>query len=163
MDFKDANVYIASPFFNEKQIKIVEGIENLLDEYGVKYFSPRSEGVLSKMTPEEKNKYMDKIYNSNIFHMENSNILLAVIDDRDIGTIFELGYYTKAKNINTKNRYIFTFTDENFGLNIMIQKSVDAHFVGNSNLELFLKTAKYNLEINDNQTSLFRNFNPEIF
>ena len=47
-------IYIAGPFFNEDQVALIEAIEAVLTFNNMEFYSPRSEGVLFHMTPEEK-------------------------------------------------------------------------------------------------------------
>jgi len=162
--------YIAAPFFNEKQVKIVEGIEEILSANGFDYFSPRKEGVLIDVPPEERAQHTQRIYDSNINNIEDCDCMIAVVDGRDIGTIFEIGYFTALKKNwgydgdgNEITRRLITFTDENFGLNVMIQKSVDAHMFGHSSLIEFLALCKYNLKMTDDELSLYRNFNEKVY
>jgi len=114
-------IYIAGPFFNNKQKGLIKRIEKELDKYGIKYFSPRSEGVLIDMTPEEKEEQMVKIFDSNIFHLENCKGVIAVIDDWDTGTVFEIGY------ANAIEKPIFTLSDNDYGLNVMVRQAVRCH------------------------------------
>ena len=140
-------IYLAGPFFNEKQIDLIERIENEFDKYGFDYFSPRkSGGVISHLSLEERTKESKRIYDSNIREMVNANVLFAIIDGRDTGTVYEMGYfkaltdhfrYKSDRFEKDLRRYSITCTDENFGLNIMIKESVDAHIVGKNDLKSF--------------------------
>jgi nucleoside 2-deoxyribosyltransferase len=140
-------IYLAGPFFSEKQINLIERIESQFDKYGFDYFSPRkSGGVISHLSPEDRTKESKKIYDSNIREMVNANVLFAIIDGRDTGTVYEMGYfkaltdhfrYKFDKSEIDLKRYSITCTDENFGLNIMIKESVDAHIVGPQELKTF--------------------------
>ena len=140
-------IYLAGPFFSEKQINLIEKIESEFDKYGFDYFSPRkSGGVISHLSPEDRTKESKKIYDSNIREMVNANVLFAIIDGRDTGTVYEMGYfkaltdhfrYKFDKSEIDLKRYSITCTDENFGLNIMIKESVDAHVVGEQDLKAF--------------------------
>ena len=49
--------------------------------------------------------------------------VLAVIDDRDIGTIWEMGYAT-GKEIP-----VITISNSSYGLNVMLAESVQAHTI----------------------------------
>jgi len=89
-------VYIASPFFSPKQLEIVERIENHLSKQGIHYFSPRAEGVLDEMCPDEKMSQRKRIYEGNLNAMDSCTHMVAVLGDRDTGTIFEVGYFAKS-------------------------------------------------------------------
>jgi nucleoside 2-deoxyribosyltransferase len=140
-------IYLAGPFFSEKQINLIERIESEFDKYGFDYFSPRkSGGVISHLSLEDRTRESKKIYDSNIREMVNANVLFAIIDGRDTGTVYEMGYfkaltdhfrYKSDKSEKDLKRYSITCTDENFGLNIMIKESVDAHVVGEQDLKAF--------------------------
>jgi len=162
MKFDNLYVYIAAPFFNAEQVKTVEDIERALETEGVKFFSPRSEGVLINHTPAERALHLERIYQSNIRHMMECNTMLAVIDGRDIGVMFEIGFFA-SKRLSEKDNVLMTYTDQSFGLNVMIQQSVDAHLKGVRVLEEMLSMAKYNLELGHNQFSFFRDFNQNTY
>lgn len=138
-------VYIAGPFFNDKQKELIQRIEYTLEEYGMQYFSPRSEGVLVEMTPEEKEKQMEIIYNSNIQHMKDCKCMIAVIDDWDTGTVFEIGY---AKALN---KPVFTLSDCDYGLNVMIRQAVKSHNIDVENLVINILQHFYNAELTKNK------------
>lgn len=114
-------IYIASPFFTEKQLDFVREIENCLDDNGIEYFSPRFQGVLQNMTPEMKSKSLHDMYLSNVTNVKSSDILVAVIDDRDIGTTFEIGY-AAALQIP-----VITLTNHDYQVNVMIKECCTAH------------------------------------
>ena len=74
-------IYLAGPFFNEKQVDVIERIENEFDKYGFDYFSPRKGGgVISHLSPEERTKESKRIYESIISGMVNANVLFAAVD-----------------------------------------------------------------------------------
>ena len=181
-------IYLAGPFFNDKQIATIEAIENEFDKYGFDYFSPRkSGGVISHLSPEDRTKESKKIYDSNVSEMINANVIFAIVDGRDTGTVYEMGYfraltdhfkYKTEQSSKDLKRYSITYTNENFGLNIMLKESVDAHVVGESDLRSFCGIAaanwdapigKENLpEWQDNEArrekifGQFQNFNPDV-
>lgn len=85
-------VYIAGGFFTEKQLKRVIEVEEILTDEKIEYHSPRSVGVLKSMTRKERLNSMKGIYDSNIDEMNRSTHMIALLSDRDTGTIFEFGY-----------------------------------------------------------------------
>lgn len=115
------NIYLAAPFFNKSQLDFVKALEKAFEENNINYFSPRSEGTLKDMTLEEKAKEMRKIFESNITHINNCDIMVAVIDDWDTGTVFEIGF---AYGMDVP---IFTISAKDFGLNVMIRQAVECH------------------------------------
>jgi len=127
-------VYIAAPFFNPEQLSFVKAIERLLDEWHIPYFSPRKEGIvadLKNMSDEEKFKETKRIYDANINNIYDCPMMIAVIDDHDSGTMFEIGWAAKLKTqMGIGHRKIITVSNKNYGLNIMLMHAVDAHVLG---------------------------------
>ena len=124
-------VYIASPFFTEEQIKTVEKIEIALEESGIDYFSPRSEGTLIDMSEEEREVAFGWIYKSNIVNMDQCNVMIANIDDRDLGVAYEIGWF--------KFKPIFSFSNQNYQINVMLRQAVLTHNTDISNLVFNIK------------------------
>jgi len=114
-------IYIASPFFNQEQLDFVKAIESALNRKRIDYFSPRSTGVLLDMTEEEKQKRKKEIYNDNVKNIDMCTLMIAVIDDKDVGTMWEMGYAT------AKGKPIISISNKNYGLNVMLAESVRAH------------------------------------
>ena len=119
-------VYIASPFFNPIQLAKVEWIEKALGDLGIDFFSPRSFGTLQRMTIEEKREASKIIYRSNVDNIRHCNILLAILDEKDTGTIFELGYAAAIAQSRT-GQIIVSMSFEGKGLNVMLRECVDTH------------------------------------
>lgn len=114
-------IYIGAPFFTPKQLKLVQDIENVLKRNRILYYSPRSEGVLINLTEKERAKEKQRIYKTNIDNIDDCSMMIAVIDDRDIGTIWEMGYATSA------GKPIISLSNQDYGLNVMLAESVQAH------------------------------------
>ena len=113
------NIYLAGPFFNEEQLNFIKALENALKDYDV--FSPRSEGTLINMSQEEKEKALNKIFKSNVSNIKDCDIVVAVIDDWDTGTVWECGAAYIA------GKPIFTISNKDYGLNVMVRQSVACH------------------------------------
>lgn len=85
---KKVTVYLAGPFFTLSQIWLINETRRLLSEMGLIVFSPYHEiGVGDAITVAPKD----------IDGINNSDIIFAIFDGKDSGTIFEIGY-ARAKN-----------------------------------------------------------------
>lgn len=115
-------IYLGAPFFNPAQLKLVEELEDIFSAHQV--FSPRKEGIMTNMTPEERRSQARRLFKQNVDNIDWCDILLAVIDDRDVGVMFELGYAF------ARGRDIVTFTNQSYGLNIMISECSQVHLQG---------------------------------
>ena len=112
-------VYIAAPLFSEKQRDLIKEIELQLDLRDQEFFSPREYGNISgeKMTA----KRMKRIFDMNIRMLDECDTLVAVTDNFDPGTVFEIGVaYTLDKRI-------ITYSDEGYGANVMIKYATFTH------------------------------------
>ena len=139
-------VYAAGPFFNPSQLATMEEVETVLYDAGVDVFQPRNGAASAKKLnkdigagkdPDPKTRY--QVYRDNVDNIDDADLIVAVIDDRDIGTIFEIGYAAKA------NVPIITFTNMGYGMNLMLAESTLAHCKGVSQLSeamsMFVKDA----------------------
>lgn len=82
-------IYLAGPFFNLSQRWLVEEARNSLMHQGMKVFSPLHDvgrGTGQDVAPADLNG------------LDESAVVLALVDGLDPGTIFEIGY-ARAKNI----------------------------------------------------------------
>ena len=114
-------IYIAAPFFNAKQVDFVMAIENILEEYDMQYFSPRSFGIIQNLSKEQKAVRIKEIYECNVEKICESDTIIAVIDDLDTGTIWEMGYGTAL------DMDIISISNHNYGLNVMLANSARRH------------------------------------
>ncbi len=154
-------VYIAAPFFNPQQLEMVTEIEFLLENFDIDYFSPRKHGVIKEMDEEGKNLHMGAIYSRNILELRNCDLMIAIIDDYDSGTMFEIGYFTsQSDNSPFIESNTITFTGKDHGLNVMLGKSVDCHIKSMENLDLLLSRLIVS-RLND-EALKFYNSAPEI-
>lgn len=114
-------IYIAGPFFNDYQTSIIEKIKKTLEDLGIEYFSPKDKNKNVEKLPDEKigKEFRQKIFIDNCMGMKDCNAAIAVIDDFDKGTIWEMGY------LYAIGKPTIAFTDfPDRGLNIMLQESV---------------------------------------
>lgn len=113
-------VYIAAPFFNPQQLATVEKIEQQLDKEQILYYSPRSEGILQDMNPSEQKLSKTVIYNTNVQAMDDCTHMIAWIDDRDTGTIFEVGYFAGVQ------KEIVLFVHDTSKISVMLAEAAIA-------------------------------------
>ena len=118
--------YLASPFFTPSQIVLVGKIEVIIRAAGFELYSPRESGIILKdmKTQEERDAVSDQVLRTNTDAIDVSDAVFAVIDDRDLGTVWEMGYgYAASKKL-------YTYTDRDYGLNVMIAACVSGHARG---------------------------------
>lgn len=118
---KNIRIYLASPFFNKNEIKIVSDIEFELQTNQIEFYSPRSEGILQKMAPAERMACKGNIFNHNTKQLDWATHIVAVLDTYDTGTIWEMGYAYKA------GKKIITYNSNFRRINIMLSESVESH------------------------------------
>lgn len=85
----DARVYLAGPFFTTGQQWLVDEARSAFQELGFAVFSPIhdvGEGPPNEVGP------------ADIFALENSQLVYALLDGTDAGTVFEVGY-ARARDI----------------------------------------------------------------
>ena len=129
---KMVRVYAAGPFFSPQQLKTMEQIESVLESFkNVDVFKPRNGAASAKKLNKDIGAGKDpsantrrQVFKDNVENIDAVDLVVALIDDRDIGTIFEVGYAYKA------NVPIITFTNQGFGMNLMLAESVLAHCKG---------------------------------
>ena len=125
-------VYAAGPFFSEQQLATMESIEGVLESFeNVDVFKPRNGAASAKKLNKDIGAGKDpsrdtrrQVFRDNVENVDDADLIVALIDDRDIGTIFELGYACKA------GVPIITFTNKGFGMNLMLAESTLAHCKG---------------------------------
>lgn len=82
-------VYFASPWFTPEQEEREERLKAKLRELGFEVHSPKEEAVCGTFSDKETRQ---KIFNGNIFAIQDADIVFAITDGKDMGTIWEAGY-----------------------------------------------------------------------
>lgn len=85
----DTQIYLAAPFFNTAEQWRVDEVRDALKDMGFKVFSPIHDvgiGPSEEVTP------------ADLFGLEQSGVVIALLDGLDPGTVFEVGY-ARAKDI----------------------------------------------------------------
>ena len=83
-------VYLASGWFNEEWLQEVENIKSVFEKHGVNYFSSKDENLCDA---DASDSVQDHIFAVNIKHLHESHWLLCNTRNKDMGTIFEAGYF----------------------------------------------------------------------
>ncbi|MEK3800397.1 nucleoside 2-deoxyribosyltransferase [Peribacillus sp. FSL H8-0477] len=117
-----AKIYLASPFFNEEQLKHVSKAEQVLRDLGHTVFSPRENQL-----PEVEFgsfEWRTFVFKNDLEHIKWADITFGIIGDNydDTGTAWELG----ASYILGKPVLLFSPTGEI--INLMITDSLHAYF-----------------------------------
>lgn len=88
-NIKDMKVYFASPWFNPEQAEREERVKNRLRELGFNVWSPKDNSSLSPITDPV---IREKIFTANVENIKSCDIIFAVTDGKDMGTIWEAGF-----------------------------------------------------------------------
>jgi nucleoside 2-deoxyribosyltransferase len=81
-------IYLAGPFFTMSQIWLVDEAKAALEEQGFNVFSPYHEvglGAAMEVAPKD------------LAALEAANLVYAIVDGLDAGTLFEIGYAIKRR------------------------------------------------------------------
>ena len=84
--------YIASGWFSPEWLEELENIKAILDNLDLKYFSPKDENLCK---PDDNESTQDQIFNGNIQGMEECDWMICNTRNKDMGSIFEAGYFHK--------------------------------------------------------------------
>lgn len=115
-------IYLAAPFFNDNQRHLVSELEKFIEKNkpeGWSVYSPsRDAFVISPDSPEEEK---EKAFDMNYEVIEDCGLMIAVVDDRDMGTVWEMGaaYALKVP--------VITVSAFNYGVNLMLAFSTIGH------------------------------------
>lgn len=116
-------VYFASPFFNEQQIERERRLVSVLRSQSFEVYAPSESCVLNpNATEDERNQ----VFQDNVDHLKSADVVFAVTDGKDIGTIWESGFFYSLSAHNP-NRYLVYYCETlgNNPFNVMLAKSAD--------------------------------------
>lgn len=141
---ENLKVYIAAPFFKHREVSVVMDIEKILNDISdISYYSPLkdSQKLSNVITPEmdfyERESVLSKIEFDKLVRIMECPLMIAVIDDKDISTMIEIGI---AKSLG---KMIITHTSKNFGSNLMISQYALCHTKTIEGLRLAIKHVNY--------------------
>ena len=84
--------YIASGWFSPEWLAELEDIKSVLDDLELNYFSPKDENLAK---PDDAVNVQDAIFDGNIQGMEECDWMICNTRNKDMGSIFEAGYFHK--------------------------------------------------------------------
>ena len=144
INYYEYDFYLASPFFKDSQIQREEAVKNALRNEGYTVYSPRENGIL---TPDATDEVRTKIFKENCEAIQKSRRILAITDEKDIGTIWEAGYaYGLGKEV-----VYYAETLGNNPFNVMLGKSGIGIFTKYNDL---VEAASSNMFNNKNEKGL---------
>lgn len=128
-------IYLASGWFNSRQMETMDLVRDLLSELGFVVYAPYYDGlVLSKESTEQERK---NIFMENLRAIRNSDMMIAVVDDFETGTVWEMGYAYGA--LKQDQSVVLFSAVPGRGLNVMLQQSCDCFVIGVGMLEKSLR------------------------
>lgn len=133
-------IYLASPFFNEEQVKRVNLIRDHLMENGIDVYSPMHDSKF-KLGPNPGIEQAKKVFDDNVDNILNSDIVVAIMDDNDTGTYFEVGVAT-SKSIKVI-KVVFdadSLSEDNRSLVSDFKSTVEYRYVNDSSTLLISKS-----------------------
>lgn len=143
-------LYIAAPFFNTEQLAVVHFVENAITDVLGRggYYSPRNDGVLKDMTPEQRKEAGPKLFALNCKMIRECDAVLALKDYSDTGTTWETGF---AYGIG---KPVFAYRTKEQPLNIMVLQCMQAVAYGQAELRVLLGRYAKNEDISHFATGI---------
>ena len=127
------SIFVSGPFFNSEQNAVIGKIEQLLFSKGIQFYSPR---LAVKLEKNSSVLEQDKAFQWDTICLDLADWAIAVIDDWDAGTMWEIGYcHPKG---NAKKRVIAYSDVPDRRLNVMLARSCYAFVNGIQELEDWL-------------------------
>ena len=127
---KKKKIYLAGPFFNEQQLADQQKIETMCKDFEQPFFSPRLELVLK---PDASEEQRSRVFQSNVAHVRGCRLVLANIEGRDTGTLWEMG---AAYGFGTP--VVAYSPDPSRKLNVMLAYGVRGYLAGWDAVRSFL-------------------------
>lgn len=132
-------IYLASPWFNPGQMERMQSTLGVCREWESSGSNRRVYAPYYDLLcpPDADEATRDKVYEANVRESAYSDIIVAVTDEKDLGTLFELGYAACARDFALASRnnveediagpvlvgLAFTLGDKPF--NLMLAKGLD--------------------------------------
>lgn len=121
-------IYFASPWFTPEQEEREERLKAKLRSLGFDVWSPKENAICGTFSDKETRS---KIFNGNVDNIADADIVFAVTDGKDMGTIWEAGYaygFNAACELTGAPKIIIVYYCETLGdgkFNLMLAESGD--------------------------------------
>lgn len=118
-------IYFASPWFTPEQEEREERLKAKLRELGFNVWSPKESCICP---PDASNELRKKTFNDNCESIKASDIIFAVTDGKDMGTIWEAGYANGLNATDVRKPIVIVYYCETLGdgkFNLMLANSGD--------------------------------------
>jgi nucleoside deoxyribosyltransferase len=109
-------VYIAAPWFTPEQDQKLQALKQVLKEKRIKFFSPKDENLFGN----DNTATVDEVLAGNVGAIRACDVVVAITDGKDVGTIWECGY-AFAKGIQIL--YIWLDRKQGQKFNLMLAAS----------------------------------------
>lgn len=95
---KELKIYLAGPFFSQLELSWIEYVSEFLRNSGLEILSPSEENGF--INPDMSLNDRKRIFHSDLELLQKADIVVALIDNNDPGTNFEIGYaFSKGKPV----------------------------------------------------------------
>lgn len=121
-------IYFASPWFTPEQDEREERLKAKLRSLGFDVWSPKESAICGTFSDKETRS---KIFNGNINNIADADIVFAITDGKDMGTIWEAGYaygFNAACELAGAPKIVIVYYCETLGdgkFNLMLAESGD--------------------------------------
>lgn len=115
------SVYFAHPAFTPEQLEFKKNLVEVLKDCSIRLLDPFEFSPAIEGDRELKKQISRCVVDANERLIERSDLILALIDDRDQGVIWEMGY-AYARGIST-----ITISQHDYDVNLMLSGTVIGH------------------------------------
>lgn len=112
----EGKVYLAGGWFSPAQEERLYAVKKIIEDAGFSVFFPKEDNLCP---PDADDRQRKASFEGNCMDIRRSDLIVGITDERDIGTIWELGYaYAMDKPI-----VYFAETLGDRGFNLMLAQS----------------------------------------
>lgn len=133
----EGKVYLAGGWFSPSQEERLYAVKKIIEDAGFSVFFPKEDNLCP---PDADEKQRKASFDGNCMDIKKSDLVVGITDERDIGTIWELGYAYAVK----KPIVYFAETLGNRGFNLMLAQSGIAVALSRDELSSIMKDIKVN-------------------